>query len=207
MKTPCGFFIAFLMGSLALSAQQPAPTPPYVAELPARGHWRAEFTWKSPSPGAAPTPDSTAAKLETIDVVKSGHLVRVTLNFSDGTTQQIDSAGETVLDHTASGWHRAGISAAYPPYPYYPVGFSLVNWVGPGSFRDMVTYDHIVCFHYVAGNAEAWIAANSRQPVAASQGNLQVTYRFLPPPDSPLTGPPAEEALIQAIEHPLPESP
>jgi hypothetical protein len=209
MRTPGVFLTAFLAASLALSAQQPAPTPtsPYVEALPARGHWRVDFTWKSPTPGAAPASNGAATQLQTIDVVKTGPLMRVTLTFSDGTTQQFDSDGDAMLDHTASGWHRVGLSTVGPVYPYSPAGFSLVNWVGPGSFKDVVKYGQVVCFHYATSHAEAWIAADSRQPVAARQGDAQVTYQFLSPPDSPLTGPPEEEALIRAIDHPVPESP
>ena len=195
----CALLSGFL--SPVCAEEKPVPREPYVMPLPAKGHWRIDFHVQQPEGAAVPaTPASAPAQLVALDFVKSGRFLRVTQVFSDGRTRSADTEGNSMLEHTGSGWHRSTLNGGVPPYPYYSAGFPLADWIGADSFKDVVRYRQVECFHYANGDREAWIAVDSMRPAGGRQAATEAVYQFLETPDSLPDLSPDERALLQAVD-------
>ncbi|HEY8966001.1 MAG TPA: hypothetical protein VIM58_06135 [Candidatus Methylacidiphilales bacterium] len=191
----------------ARSQGRPIPKPPYVAPLPASGHWQIRFKKRDDGGSVPAPPPAPATDPVTMDFIKVGPFLRATVTYADGHVQQNDLYGNVLLDRTESGWHRSQIDLQLPPYPYFSGGFVLTDWLGPDTFKEGARYGSAEAFHYLSDDREAWIAAGTGLPLAVRKGNAEGVYRFLDAPTGLPPCPPEEVDLIRALESPIQPAP
>lgn len=170
--------------------------------MPKMAHWT--ITLKYPTSGATAGPvnviSTLASRPVTIDVVKVGKLQRIIETQKDGKQNCYDQEGDILLLKTPSGFsiHPAGEDDS--PYPFFSKGFLFTEWVrdaAPSTFKGQTTILGQDCFHYQDGSNEVWVARESKLPVKAVSNGVEVTFRFLAPPESQDLLPPDEAAYIK----------
>jgi len=203
--------------------ETPVPKPPYVAPVPSYAHWtiRIQPASSPASPqSASPTRDTTSLPLM-IDTVKTGGVKQVTLSYAGLPPEQINEKDGiiflptpkgTVMVHDSGGVVPNGSGSSTPdpvdpemtgPYPLYSPGFLFADWLGgkgSSSFKNVVLYNQVRCFHYQDGGDEAWIDVDTMLPVATKHEGIEVDFQFLAAPTSPLQLPPEEAASLQKTE-------
>jgi hypothetical protein len=216
--------LGLLVGSHMARAQSddlPVPKPPYLAPVPKYGHWKVTFKYgKISSPettgasastsSATPPPASPAPQPETleapnptlpaaIDTIKTGDLSGVTLTFGNGITKEYTCQGDWVLNSSPEGAQLSIASSMSLPYPYYTIGFILLDGVkiDPSTFRETAKHDGVIAFHYKSGDVDVWIDPASMLPLAAKQDAVEVSYQFLPRPTEPFSIPADQAALLK----------
>jgi hypothetical protein len=204
-------------------SETPVPRPPYIAPVPSYAHWTIKIQPSSSpgsTPSAQPTRDTTFLPLM-IDTVKTGDTKQVTLSYAGQPPEEINEKDGIVFLPTPKGTlmvHEppanlptapgsSPLDAADPelegPYPLYSPGFLFARWLASGassSFKDVVIYNQVRCFHYQNGGDEAWIDVATMLPVALRHDGIEADYQFLAPPTSPLQLPPDEAVSLQQTE-------
>ena len=200
--------ILFLAAMLAVSCnaeaqleEKPVPKAPYLTPVPLKAHWT--ITLRHPghtgesakAGGAEPVASSFPVS---IDVVKSAKVKQTTLSFPDGTTRRFDQVDPYLLVSSPAGVSLSILDNNTPPYPLYSDGFLFTNCVKLANYKDVATYKGIVCFHYQSNSGEAWVAVDSMLPVLAKEASgIIAEYQFKAPPESDLTLPPEEAAVLE----------
>lgn len=75
--------------------------------------------------------------------------------------------------------------------PSVPSGFPGVGWINLNGFKDVVIFEKQPCYHYAAGNMEAWINMKTQLPVAYKSAGALYKFIFNDQPANPLVLPPA----------------
>jgi hypothetical protein len=190
--------LAALLTPPALAAD-PAPTPPWVAPVPANAEWT--ITLSSPAAGAKPPPSAT---LQTIHVIKTGTTKHDTITYSNGTTEEAWYVGKNAF--LTDTFSKANIYLTeFSAYdfgglgdPVHSLGFTGFDWVKAGNYDTIVSYQNERCYHYRfqgQQQAEAWIQVKDKLPVAYQISGILYVYSFAAPPSTPLALPPAYQAI------------
>ncbi|MBN8712027.1 MAG: hypothetical protein BGO12_14815 [Verrucomicrobia bacterium 61-8] len=181
--------ISFVLLSIMWSpGQEPAAPRPVVAAVPPeQGRWKIIVT-DAKGEKTARTDDRTP-KIVEIEIWKSGSRARMVQTISNGATAESWIADDYLLSR-------------YPAFPDIYVtrlndratplddgmsdfrdAFPGMTWLDPKYLAGTATKDGKLCEHYVNpdDDCEAWIAADSKSPVAYRKGPRVFTYRFLPP--------------------------
>lgn len=178
----------FLLSIVWLPAQEPeAPRPAVAAVPPEQGRWKIIVT-DAKGEKTARTDDHTPKVVE-IEIWKSGSRARMVQTISNGAT--------------AESWIADGyLLSRFPAFPDIYVSrlndravalddgmsdfrdaFPGMTWLDSKYLEGTATKDGKLCEHYVnpEADSEAWIATDSRLPVAYRKGPRVFTYRFLSP--------------------------
>ena len=192
---------------LAVAADVPPPSPPYVLAIPAQTQWVMHIT----PPAGQVAPDASgksklAPEPQVVAITKLGDTLRAIIVYTDKSRREFwQVPGSTILQD--GGTPRVIYNTGgYPPYPYAPGhDFFGCEWIKPENFHDVVKRGGVTCYHYQAEAAmqvppdvlrahpelaklklhrEAWINAETRLPVAVSGETGTIEYTFSdPPPD------------------------
>lgn len=179
------FLLIPLLAVLALSctevngqtaAASPAPPAPALSPVPEYVRWVVTFQYPGDTAKAKEIP---ANRLRQIEVIKAGDTRRDIITYGDGSTSQFDRRGPYLWIVNAQG-----VELTMPPgdtalYPFYARGYTLMDWVEPHHYVDQVKYRGTLCSHYRSESQEAWIAVDSRLPVAATNpAGIEAVFRF-----------------------------
>jgi len=184
-------------------AQQPAPKAPYVAPIPASGHWTIQLKSSESAPSVAAHTgkgNQSDNRPVLIDTLKSGLIKRTTVGFKDGTSQCFDQSGPYFFQPASAGSYPYIPPPEEAPYPFYSEGFLFFENVSPSWFKNVLKVGGIDCFHYQNGSRELWIAVDSMLPVAAKSGDIVALYQFHPAPNPPVTLTPEEQAAFDHVQ-------
>jgi hypothetical protein len=195
----------------AAQDQKLVPVQPYLAPVPSPGHWTITLKYPSPSPGAIAPVDSDEPL--TVDTIQDGGISRVTQNFQNAPSVQIDRKGDYYIRRTSTGWQLFG--TANGPLSFFAFdGFLFAEWVrqqGAAAFKKVVQYEGVTCFYYQNdkpetekdpnNGQEAWIDVHTMLPVAAKDDGIEADYQFHAPPTSPPQLSMEEANLVQAREN------
>jgi hypothetical protein len=191
--------------------QKPVPIPPYLAPVPATGHWTLHLSRSAASASGTPVPAPVAAgEPDSIEMVKGRSLLFATLTFSGGNVVHLDREGDSYFRRTTAGLELLGGF----PSPYVLDGFLFAGWVrteGTAAFQGVVKYRGATCFYYRNGKGEpaqwdprygqeAWIDVLTMLPIAAKSDGLEVDFQFHDAPSSPLQLPVDEARLVKNRE-------
>jgi len=187
--------VAFF-GHVLLRAQEvyPAPKAPFVRPVPDFAEWT--VTMQKTSELAKATP----SKIREVHVIKTKDTARVSISYSDQTTEEYWIANHAILTPNSSntritlmpvtsakasferdlqGANEAELSPRFFGY------FAGITWISESCFDRVVFLERHPCYHYVAAKRmEAWIDSDTRLPVAYKDLVSNTTYRytFAPPP-------------------------
>lgn len=188
------FIIAILLvGANLLHAQQSGPK---VAPMPKDAHW--VVTFKQPGDEkAAPT---SGRELLSIDTVKTGDSRRVTLAYSDGTSDVFDQVRDYLLTSSPEGPQLSMAIADPPSYPFFSNGFLFTDGIETATFVGAEDFQGVPCLRYRLSEGDVLISAETKLPVAAKHNTLTAYFQFLPSPTAPLVLPAEMAALLQRQE-------
>jgi hypothetical protein len=204
-----------------------SPTAPAQSanSVPNDGHWIIKI--KPPASPASQQPAAPTPKVETdqpvmLDTVKTGDIKQVTVYFRTQPSMVFNQKSDTIFvptakgdlmvhdsDHPISTGDAGATTPLDPdagfdgPYPFYSRGFVFADFLrnkGGSSFKNVVLYANVRCFHYQSGDYEAWIDVASMLPVATKHQGIEADFQFLAAPTSPLQLPPDEAASLQKTE-------
>jgi hypothetical protein len=183
----------------------PAPKPPFVAPVPENAEWTINVEYPKepkPSPDAPKRNDWRYVEVKT---TKVGKVKRDLITSRDGVKQEhwfvdsmlfrTDSLGEV----SVSDLRAAEAADPDEEIPSVPSGFPGVGWLKLDNYVDIVTFEKRPSYHFLKGEAEAWVDAETKLPVAYRRGNVLYRFTFGPRPTGPLVMPPAYQTALDTI--------
>ena len=209
------FILAITAAGISSSRAQnladiPPPKPPLVAKVPDSANWT--ITPKSTAATSAPKPTPQGAsrfaggRIVEVRSTKSGKLRRDVIVYSDGITTTHWLVDQLLLWTTPQGQVSASdLSAAEPmdpenPEPAAAGGFPGTRWLQISYYDKVIAVEKHPCYHYVHGDSEAWIDAETNLPVAYKSKNIVYSYKFGDPPAEPLILPPEFQKIYDKVQ-------
>jgi hypothetical protein len=207
------FALAFFMATGVMAQtlnfkEIPPPTAPFVAVFPENGDWLVSTkltALPAPAPDQPVIPGKVDRRIASIHVVKTGKTrfeQKIYGSHEMSERWYVDSyclyalPGQPVravdLSNMTDGEGRpvAAVTAFYG-----------VEWVTSQYYDKVEPKEKIPCYHYVFGVREAWIAVQTRLPVAYKDAaGLLYTYTFNSPPENPMTLPEAYAKAWQELQ-------
>ena len=215
-----GVFLLTTAGRLAAQVSAPTPEPPkppLLAPIPARSQWVVRV---DPPRSGAPAPTDVHAKQNGlpvyIAVTKVGATMRSLVGMADKTRREYWQVGGTAVLQDGGHLQVVSNTQGFGLYTFASTGaFYGFAWIKPENFRGTEKHRGIDCHHYVEDtpdtrppsaehpapappfHREAWINADTRQPVSVAAEFGVLDYEFSEPPPS-LSLPPDFQAALDA---------
>jgi hypothetical protein len=194
-----------LLLSHADNTNNPRPTPPFVAPVPANAQWTLALTYGDGDSKTGATA-KIPRRLQEITAVKTGKTKHDTFVYSDQSQEEywyvdpyilepesFDKNAIDLLQFSDGGFGARGSAQ-------YGTGFTGINWINAPDFDKTVSYEGQMCYHFVhtsESGLEAWIRVKDKMPVAYRMDGILYVYTFGNPPSSPLVLPPAYATVLR----------
>ncbi len=190
-------FLLNLFTLLPVLAQEAAPK--FELLFPPKCEWRATWTELPSTNKELETtqamrlykfhllPERSHAKILNILWTRYEPLYRAQVQWSDGITTESWIYEKTSIIGTIpqGGGPQTFTTRPKPKTFYNHVNLFELWWVKEEQFKGEVLFQKTKCRHYNDSDGrQAWFSVETRKPVAMKNGNVQITYEFLPEPMS-----------------------
>jgi hypothetical protein len=187
-----GVFRGFLQAT-----PEPPPDPPLLAAAPDPGSWTIIVKQKRPPPPR--TADPRLLALQSLLLKANPRMVQQKVEKAGkewhGETQWEDGSSDTLWIYRGMALFRPrnyppdkiGMMGANAPLAPHPpaVDFPDLTWIDAKCFVGSTDYQGTKCYLYQQGSSSsqngqisAWIAADSRLPIALEDDSVLKTYTF-----------------------------
>lgn len=187
------------------AANYPPPKPPLVAAVPENAEWTITVEYPKEAKLAPDAPKHHDWRPVEVRTTKVGKTKRDLITTRDGVKQENWYVDAMIFWTNGQGevsvtdLRAAEGSDPMEDSPSVPTGFPGVGWLKLDNYVDVVMFEKRPCYHYVRDEAEAWIDAETKLPVAYRRGKILYRFSFNPSPVGPLVMPPAYQTALETV--------